>query len=83
MPGKDIFIGYRKTIDNGRWRRGGPEFQSFHKRKDVFAEVLDNRSEGIFVGVLVEIERTTQEMAGGIGNEKLGGRGRVAFDEID
>ena len=83
MPGKDIFIGYRKTIDNGRWWRGGSECQSFHKRKDVFAKVLDNRSEGIFIGVLVEIERTAQEMAGGIGNEKLGGRGRVAFDEVD
>ena len=33
--------------------------------------------------MLVEIERTAQEMAGGIGNEKLGGRGRVAFDEVD
>ena len=59
------------------------KFQGFHQRKDIFAQVLDYRSKGIFVGMLVEIECAAQEMPGRIGDKELGGRSCIAFDEID
>lgn len=47
---------------------------------EVFAEEVVDGADGVFVGGSVEVEGTTEEVVGGIGNEELVGCGGISFE---